>query len=524
MQHDWRPVRADGRRFARPSCASRFVASGSVNWRPRRIAERQAKRINSRSRQSSRWSDASSSTSSRVARWVASGTSGVERIRKLCPPNRSQANPSASSAASRSPITSARPGRHLHHDRLQQVLGARAALRPVAVLAVPRGKLLVDDPLVRAVLIHHVQTRRAPRLAAPCSGADRSASAGSDGVAASSSQRLSPRSATFRVVLGRRYWVAASAKSCSSSGRRGLRPIASRTASPTAAARSASQSSFTSALEGWTFTSTAPGGTSTNSTTIGWRPGGSSGRYAPSSACWSAGRGHPAPVHEGDARLPGRAAQPRRADEPGHPPRPDRPLGQRQQARADLLAQHLGQRRLQPTAAARLQRRVAVERQRDSGPPGRASAYLLTSWLIADDSALGLRVNFSLAGIGWNRLRTQTVVPRGRPRVPLRSTLPARIPIVVARPWSSMLLATSTSATAAMLGSASPLNPSVEISSKSRDVVDLAGGVALERQLQLIGAGCRGRRPRPGSAAARPPPRRSARRRPRRRGRCPSAP
>ena len=99
---------------------------------------------------------------------------------------------------------------------------------------------------------------------------------------------------------------------------------------------------------------------------------------------------------------------------------------------------------------------------------GRASAYRRTSWLIAADSARGLRVNFNRAGIGWNRLRTQTVVPRGRPRVPRRSTRPARIPIVAARPLSSTLLATSTSATAAMLGSASPRNPSVEISSRSR--------------------------------------------------------
>ena len=38
-----------------------------------------------------------------------------------------------------------------------------------------------------------------------------------------------------------------------------------------------------------------------------------------------------------------------------------------------------------------------------------------------------------------------------------------------------------------MLGSASPRNPSVAISSRSAHVVDLAGGVPLERQLQLLG-------------------------------------
>ena len=198
------------------------------------------------------------------------------------------------------------------------------------------------------------------------------------------------------------------------------------------------------------------------------------------------GSGHPAPIDEHDARLSRSGGSgPARSTNPVSRPAPTvrSGSGSRHEATScpSTSASAVSSRPLPLVFSDGWPSSVSANRT-----SGRASAYRRTSWLIAADSALGLRVNFNRAGIGWNRLRTQTVVP-------LRPA-PAAPPLDLARPYPDRRRPTVIVGAAGDvdLGHRRDARQRLASEPEGRDlqqiahVVDLAGGVALERQLQLI--------------------------------------
>ena len=88
-------------------------------------------------------------------------------------------------------------------------------------------------------------------------------------------------------------------------------------------------------------------------------------------------------------------------------------------------------------------------------------------------SVVGLFKNFFLTGVLKNKFRTIIVVPVGTPTSVHSTSLAPSITYLTPVSESAVLVINSTCETAAILDSASPLNPSVETYAKSLASVNL---------------------------------------------------